>query len=75
VCVCERERERSQRYGFRATRFAAEAADAPPPSQLRGALDRFAAFFYAPLLRAESCAREMQAVDSEFRRNLQETTS
>ena len=46
-----------------------------PSSQLSGALDRFAAFFYAPLLRAESCAREMQAVDSEFRRNLQEAIS
>lgn len=35
------------------------------------ALGHFASFFAAPLLRAESCAREMHAVDSEFRRNLQ----
>lgn len=36
------------------------------------ALARFAAFFTCPLLRASSCAREMNAVDSEYRRNLQD---
>ena len=38
---------------------------------LRDALGHFSSFFAEPLLREDSCAREMNAVDSEFRRNLQ----
>lgn len=41
-------------------------------SQLAPALERFSAFFTCPLLREESTAREMNAVDSEFHRNLQD---
>ena len=40
-------------------------------TQLPSALERFASFFVAPLLREDSCAREMKAIDSEYRRNLQ----
>lgn len=36
-----------------------------------GALDRFAQFFVAPLFNAKFTAREMNAVDSEFEKNLQ----
>lgn len=39
--------------------------------QLAPALDRFASFFREPLLREDSARREMQAVHSEFQRNLQ----
>jgi secreted Zn-dependent insulinase-like peptidase len=38
---------------------------------LPGALDRFAQFFVAPLLNASALAREMHAVDSEHKKNLQ----
>ena len=40
-------------------------------NQLKPALDRFASFFTEPLLREDSARREMQAVHSEFQRNLQ----
>ncbi len=36
-----------------------------------GALDRFSQFFIAPLFSAEFTEREMNAVDSEFEKNLQ----
>jgi insulysin len=36
-----------------------------------GALDRFAQFFIAPLFSAEFTAREMNAVDSEFEKNIE----
>lgn len=36
------------------------------PSQLRGALDRFAQFFIEPLCKADALEREVQAVNSEF---------
>ncbi len=36
------------------------------PSSLEGALDRFSQFFIEPLLRHESCARELQSIDEEF---------
>ena len=36
-----------------------------------GALDRFAQFFISPLFEAEYTEREMNAVDSEFEKNLQ----
>lgn len=38
---------------------------------LAGALDRFAAFFVCPLFTESATEREMNAVDNEFRRNLQ----
>jgi insulysin len=40
-----------------------------PP--LRGALDRFAQFFISPLFLAETLDRELRAVDSENKKNLQ----
>jgi insulysin len=36
-----------------------------------GALDRFASFFTCPLFNVDGVSREVHAVDSEFRRNLQ----
>eukprot|EP00899_Mesostigma_viride_P003587 jgi/Mesvir1/13229/Mv12754-RA.3 len=39
---------------------------------LRGALDRFAQFFIAPLCKAEAMDREVQAVESEFNQVLQD---
>lgn len=39
--------------------------------KLEGALDRFAQFFVSPLLNQDSTDREMQAVDSEHAKNLQ----
>ncbi|TBU47821.1 LuxS/MPP-like metallohydrolase [Dichomitus squalens] len=41
------------------------------PTQLEGGLSRLAAFFYAPLFTESLAAREINAVDSEFKRNLQ----
>ena len=41
------------------------------PTALPDALERFAAFFTCPMFREDSARREMEAVDSEFRRNLQ----
>ncbi|KAI0345483.1 LuxS/MPP-like metallohydrolase [Trametopsis cervina] len=41
------------------------------PSNLSGALPRLAAFFHSPLFLANLTAREMNAVDSENKRNLQ----
>ena len=37
----------------------------------QGALDRFAQFFIAPLLKEDSTEREMEAVDSEYNQALQ----
>jgi secreted Zn-dependent insulinase-like peptidase len=39
---------------------------------LPGALDRFAQFFIAPLLAAESADKEVNAIESEHHKNLQE---
>lgn len=39
-----------------------------------GALDRFAQFFIAPLFLAETLDRELRAVDSENKKNLQNDT-
>ncbi|KAG0334281.1 Insulinase (Peptidase M16) [Podila horticola] len=39
---------------------------------LEGALDRFAQFFISPLFNADCKEREIRAVDSEFKRNLQQ---
>lgn len=44
------------------------------PGQLEGALDCFAQFFIAPLFTADSTARELNAVDSEHSKNIQNDT-
>lgn len=41
---------------------------------MEGALDRFAQFFIAPLFREECLDRELRAVDSENKKNLQSDT-
>ncbi|KAI0690596.1 insulin-degrading enzyme [Cytidiella melzeri] len=41
------------------------------PSSLHGALSRFAPFFHSPLFSASCTARELKAVDSENKKNLQ----
>ncbi|KAI0634940.1 LuxS/MPP-like metallohydrolase [Trametes polyzona] len=41
------------------------------PTELAGGLPRLAAFFHAPLFTESLTAREINAVDSEFKRNLQ----
>ena len=41
------------------------------PSPLHGALDRFAQFFIEPLFLANTLERELRAVDSENKKNLQ----
>src|ERR1700761_6898679 len=41
------------------------------PSPLHGALDRFAQFFIEPLFLANTLDRELRAVDSEHKKNLQ----
>ncbi|KAI4171617.1 MAG: hypothetical protein LQ343_004095 [Gyalolechia ehrenbergii] len=43
----------------------------PPTSPLHGALDRFAQFFIAPLFLSSTLDRELKAVDSENKKNLQ----
>ena len=45
--------------------------DAKIDGAFKGALDRFSQFFLAPLFTAGSTAREMNAVDSEHKKNLQ----
>ncbi|MCJ1310738.1 Insulinase (Peptidase M16) [Agyrium rufum] len=45
-----------------------------PESPLYGALDRFAQFFVAPLFLSETLDRELRAVDSENKKNLQSDT-
>lgn len=59
--------------------IAAKAAnDEPPsdenPSPLREALDRFAQFFIEPLFLSSTLDRELKAVDSENKKNLQSDT-
>ncbi|KAF1855126.1 hypothetical protein Lal_00002662, partial [Lupinus albus] len=44
------------------------------PSPLREALDRFAQFFIEPLFLPETLDRELKAVDSENKKNLQNDT-
>jgi insulysin len=41
------------------------------PSSLHGALSRFAPFFHSPLFAPSCTARELKAVDSENKKNLQ----
>ena len=48
-----------------------EEPSAENPSALYGALDRFAQFFVEPLFLASTLDRELQAVDSENKKNLQ----
>ncbi len=48
-----------------------EVASATNPSPLYGALDRFAQFFIEPLFLASTVDRELRAVDSENKKNLQ----
>eukprot|EP00741_Cyanophora_paradoxa_P011372 tig00020556_g10985.t1 len=43
-------------------------------AQLEGALDRFAQFFVAPLMTESATERELKAVDSEHKKNLQSDT-
>ena len=47
------------------------SANGTMESPLRGALDRFAQFFVSPLFLSETLDRELQAVDSENKKNLQ----
>lgn len=42
------------------------------PNAFEGALDRFAQFFIAPLFTAEFTERELNAVDSEFQKNIED---
>ncbi|CAN8096702.1 unnamed protein product [Discula destructiva] len=44
------------------------------PSPLKGGLDRFAQFFVAPLFLESTLDRELRAVDSENKKNLQSDT-
>ena len=48
-----------------------EEPSATNPSPLLGAMDRFAQFFIEPLFLADALDRELQAVDSENKKNLQ----
>ena len=62
----------STNYFFEVAASSSGAAgdnDGPPP--LYGALDRFAQFFIAPLFLEETLDRELRAVDSENKKNLQ----
>lgn len=51
-----------------------EEPSATNPSPLLGALDRFAQFFVEPLFLANTLDRELRAVDSENKKNLQSDT-
>ena len=53
---------------------ASESGTNPTESPLHGALDRFAQFFVAPLFLSETLDRELRAVDSENKKNLQNDT-
>lgn len=41
------------------------------PDKLEGALDRFSRFFYEPLFNSSCINREMNAVDEEYRKNIE----
>jgi insulysin len=64
----------STNYFFELSGKAAndEPVSAENPSPLRGALDRFSKFFIEPLFQAASLDRELRAVDSEHKKNLQD---
>jgi len=53
------------------TGIQSDAKNADLLSPFYGALDRFAQFFIAPLFLKDSLDREINAVDSEFKRNFQ----
>lgn len=53
---------------------AAAATNGNLTSPLHGALDRFAQFFIAPLFLSSTLDRELKAVDSENKKNLQSDT-
>jgi len=61
----------STNYYFEVAAKKAEDAAATEPSPLYGALDRFAQFFICPLFLASTVDRELRAVDSENKKNLQ----
>ncbi|RDL38193.1 LuxS metallohydrolase [Venustampulla echinocandica] len=61
----------STNYYFEVAAKAAEDASPNDPSPLYGALDRFAQFFIDPLFLSSTLDRELRAVDSENKKNLQ----
>jgi insulysin len=61
----------STNYYFEVAAKSAEDADANESSPLYGALDRFAQFFIDPLFLSSTLDRELRAVDSENKKNLQ----
>ncbi|KAH8805629.1 Metalloenzyme, LuxS/M16 peptidase-like protein [Xylogone sp. PMI_703] len=61
----------STNYYFEVAAKASEKADPSEPSPLYGALDRFAQFFIDPLFLDSTLDRELRAVDSENKKNLQ----
>ncbi|KFY13297.1 hypothetical protein V491_06446 [Pseudogymnoascus sp. VKM F-3775] len=61
----------STNYYFEVAAKAAESADNTDRSPLYGALDRFAQFFIEPLFLPSTLDRELRAVDSENKKNLQ----
>jgi insulysin len=48
--------------------------DSLAPSSFYGALDRLSKFFYEPLFSPSSSDRERQAVDQEFRKNIEQVS-
>lgn len=61
----------STNYYFEVAAKTAEDANSDEPSPLYGALDRFAQFFIDPLFLSSTVDRELRAVDSENKKNLQ----
>lgn len=61
----------STNYFFEVAANNAEDADPDDPSPFYGALDRFAQFFIDPLFLPSTLDRELKAVDSENKKNLQ----
>ncbi|KAL5322523.1 hypothetical protein ACEPPN_010496 [Leptodophora sp. 'Broadleaf-Isolate-01'] len=61
----------STNYYFEVAAKKAEDAKADETSPLYGALDRFAQFFIDPLFLSSTLDRELRAVDSENKKNLQ----
>lgn len=58
-------------YHFEVAAASRSGGDDPKVSPLYGALDRFAQFFICPLFLQETLDRELHAVDSENKKNLQ----
>jgi insulysin len=61
----------STNYYFEVAANPAEDGEHNAPSPLYGALDRFAQFFIDPLFLSSTLDRELRAVDSENKKNLQ----